>query len=250
MSERARVRGLGVLVSLTATLTLLTCSPQSYAATSAGTAYKRFAALARHGLSVPFAASYVLIYGDGHAPLRFKVWSAPEIPNKTQGDFVYQTALHRGSFRFVRTHGTDYECVQATGKAKWKCVGPYVPIFNDAQMQVEGYRLPMFVGEQIVSDGFAQPLRLFYRVVHGQRLWCLSLDDGAVWCLARRGQFVYSHDPPANGQSNQMEAVSLSLSYSRQIFVLPSRPERLKVDEVPPPVCDGSVYCPSPGPEP
>ena len=92
MSERTRVPRLGVLVTLTLTLTLLTCSPQSYAATSAGTAYKRFAALARHGLSVPFAASYVLSYGDGDAPLRFKVWSEPEIPNKTQGDFVYQTA--------------------------------------------------------------------------------------------------------------------------------------------------------------
>ena len=242
------MRRLGVLVTLT--LTLLTCSSQSYAVTSTGAAYKRFAALARHGLSVPFAASYVLSYGNGAAPLRFKVWSEPEIPNKTQGDFIYQTALRRGTFRFVRTHGTDYECVQATVKAKWKCVGPYVPIFNDQVMQVESYRLPMFVGEQIVSDGFAQPLRLFYRVVHGQRLWCLSLDDGAVWCLARSGQFVYSHDPPANGQSNQMEAVALSLSYSRQIFVLPSGPQPLKVDEAPPPICDGSVYCPSPGPEP
>ena len=108
MSERTRVPRLGVLV----TLTLLTCSPQSYAATSAGTAYKRLAALARHGLSVPFAASYVLSYGDGDAPLRFNVWSEPEIPNKTQGDFVYQTRLHRGTFRFVRTHGADYECVK------------------------------------------------------------------------------------------------------------------------------------------
>ncbi len=246
MSERTRVRRLGVFV----TLTLLACSPQSYAATSTGTAYRRFASLARHGLSVPFAASYVLSYGDGAAPLRFKVWSEPEIPNKPQGDFVYQTALGRGTFRFVRTDGIDYECVQATLKARWRCVGPYVPIFNGQIMQVESYRLPMWVGEQIVSDGLAPPLRLFYRVVDGQRLWCLSLDDGGVWCLARSGQFVYSQDPPANSYSNQMEAVSLSLSYSRRIFALPSRPERLKVDEAPPPICDGSVYCPSPGPEP
>ena len=249
MCERTAVPRLGVLVTLTLALALLACSPQSYAATSTVTAYKRFAALARHGLSVPFAASYVLSYGNGAAPLRFKVWSEPEIPNKTQGDFVYQTALRRGTFRFLRTDGINYECVQATLKAKWKCVGPYVPIFNAAQMQVEGYRLPMFVGEQIVSDGFAQPLRLFYRVVHGQRLWCLSLDDGAVWCLARSGQFVYSQDPPANGQSNQMEAVSLSLKYSRQVFDLPARPQPLK-EGGPPAICDGSVYCPSPGPEP
>jgi len=81
-------------------------------------------------------------------------------------------------------------------------------------------------------------------------LWCLKLDDGGDWCLSHSGQFVYSQDPPANGQSNQMEAVSLSLSYSRQIFVLPSRPEQLKVDEASPPICDGSPWCPSPGPEP
>ena len=70
-----------------------------------------------------------------------------------------------------------------------------------------------------------------------------------VWCLARSGQFVYSQDPPANGQSNQMEAVSLSLKYSRQIFDLPARPQPLK-EGGPPAICDGSVYCPSPGPEP
>ena len=157
MSERTRVPRLGVLVTLTLTLTLLTCSPQSYAATSAGTAYKRFAALARHGLSVPFAASYVLSYGNGAAPLRFKVWSEPEIPNKTQGDFIYQTALRRGTFRFVRTHGTDYECVQATVKAKWKCVGPYVPIFNDQVMQVESYRFRCSSGNR--SSATASPSR-------------------------------------------------------------------------------------------
>ena len=105
-------------------------------------------------------------------------------------------------------------------------------------MQVESYRLPVYVGEQIVSDYFSPPLRLFHRVVHGQRLWCLSLDDGAIWCLVRSGQFVYSQDPP--GQNNQTEAVSLSLSYSRRIFVLPTKPEPLK-EGGPPAICDGSL---------
>ena len=81
---------------------LATVQPQ-VPVTPTGTAYEAFAALARHGLRVPFAASYVLTYGDGTKPLRFKVWSEPEIPNRTQGDFVYQTQLHRGIFRFVRT---------------------------------------------------------------------------------------------------------------------------------------------------
>jgi hypothetical protein len=250
MSKRTTVRKLGLLVTLTVTLTILASSAPSSVAASPSPAYKSFAALARHGLSVPFTASYVLSYGDGTAPLRFQVWVEPEIPNKTQGDFVYQTQLHRGTFRFVRTHGTDYECVQATTTSKWKCVGPYLPTFIGAQMQVEGYRLPMWVGEQIVSDDFAPPLRLSYRIVRGQRLWCLSLDDGGIWCLARSGQFVYSKDPPANGPSNRMEAESLLLSYSRQIFVLPAKPLRLKVPDAPPIICDGSSWCPSPGPEP
>ena len=116
-------------------------------------------------------------------------------------------------------------------------------------MQVESYRLPMWVGEQIVSDGFAKPLKLLHRVVRGQRLMCLRLDDGGVWCLARSGQFVYSQDPPVDGFGNQMEAVSLSLSYSEQIFDLPAKPQSLK-EGGPPIICDGSPWCPSPGPEP
>jgi hypothetical protein len=241
------VRKLAAVAMVAVTLTVLNSSAPSSANASIGTAYKAFAALARHGLSVPFAASYVLSYGDGTGPLRFKVWSEPEIPNKTQGDFIYQTQLRSGTFRFVRTHGTDYECVQATVKAKWRCVGPYMPDSIGQIMQVESYRLPMWVGEQIVSDDFSPPLRLFYRVVRGQRLWCLSLDDGGVWCLARSGQFVYSRDPP--GYSNQMEVVSLSLSYSRRIFVLPAKPQPLR-EGGPPIICDGSPWCPSPGPEP
>jgi hypothetical protein len=244
------VRKLAAVATVAMTLTLLTRSPITAAATFTGTGYKDFATLARHGLTVPFTALYTVAPHSGFVPPWFEVWSEPTPPNLDAGDFVYQAPLGHGRFRFVRTHGTDFECVQATVKAKWSCVGPYVPDSIGQVMQVYSYRLPMWVGEQIVADGFGPKPKLLYRDVHGRRLWCSSFDDGAIWCLAPTGQFAYSAEPTGGGVGvRRIEAVALSLTYSKQILVLPAKARQLKKDG-PPVICDGSPICPSPGPEP
>ena len=86
---------------------------------TANASMKAFYTLARKGLEEPFQASYRLTYPKGSAKshFHFQVWSEPEVPNKTQGDFVYQSAFGHGTFRYIRKHGVDYACVQRTAKS-------------------------------------------------------------------------------------------------------------------------------------
>jgi len=143
----------------------------------------------------PLAASYVLSYGDGDAPLRFNVWSEPEIPNKTQGDFVYQTRLHRGTFRFVaRTVPTTSACKRRSRPSG----GASVPTCPTPTTNHAGRVLPT----PDVRRGTDRQRRLrpsrsdsSTGFVARTTIVVPDLDDGAVWCLARSGQFVYSPRP-------------------------------------------------------
>jgi len=88
-------------------------------------------------------------------------------------------------------------------------------------MQVEGYRLPMWVAENLTT-GLPGPLVLFHRTALGRRLWCLNIQAESSLCLTKTGQLAL--DAKWFVGSSQLELVSLALTESKSAFLLPARP--------------------------
>jgi hypothetical protein len=107
-------------------------------------------------------------------------------------------------------------------------------------MQVEGYRMPMWVMENLTTNLFGT-LALFHRTVFGRHVWCLQ-DEGFL-CLTKTGQLALAYQWWVG--SHQLELVSQVLTASRSAFVLPAKPKPW-TGPVLPNLC-GKVQCPSMG---
>jgi hypothetical protein len=208
----------------------------------------RFVALAHKGLREPFEATYRFVppLDILTGPPRFTVWSEPAVGSEPEGNFVFEAPFGRGTFRFIQTGDGDYECLQAASRSAWRCVGPFRPQTIGQIMQVEGYRLPMFVTGNL-STNMLGPLVLSHRTVLGRRLWCLNVlnvqAEGVVLCLTSTGQLAF--DAEWFVGSSQLELVSLALTESRSAFLLPAKPKPW-TGPLLPNLC-GEVQCPSLG---
>jgi hypothetical protein len=111
-------------------------------------------------------------------------------------------------------------------------------------MQVEGYRLPMWVTENL-STNIIGPLVLFYRTVLGRRLWCLNIQFEGFLCLTKTGQLGFA-DKLFIG-SRQLELVSLVLTESKSAFLPPAKPKPWSGQVLPNVYLCGTVWCGSPG---
>jgi hypothetical protein len=156
----------------------------------------RFVALARHGLSTPFEASYRFVYrrsDTSRVVHSFRLWSEPPSASEREGDFVYESRVGSRTFRFVQNGRGDFECSRSTVAPAWRCTGPFEPESNGQVFTVEGFRLPLFVADSIV-EGYAPPFHFFHRVVLGRQVWCLEVGPQPVGitCLARSGQVAYA----------------------------------------------------------
>jgi hypothetical protein len=112
-------------------------------------------------------------------------------------------------------------------------------------MLVEGYRLPMVVVEDL-SAGLVGPLALSHRSVLGRRLWCLNvlnISFAGVLCLTKPGQLAF--DDKLFIGPRELELVSLALTESKSVFLLPAKPKPWR-GELLPNLC-GKVQCPSLG---
>ena len=199
----------------------------------------QFSALVRHGLRVPFEASYRFVpQTDGPD---FRIWSEPAVGKEHEGNFVYEATFRRGTFRFIQNRKGDYECLRLSPKSAWKCVGPFGPKSIGQIMTIEGYRLPLFIAGQI-DDGLAAPLVFFHKTVLGRRLWCLNVRSEGYLCLNKTGQLALVSSLFVSGQ---LEAVSLTLNPSTAAFVPPAKPTPWTKDVLPN-LC-GAVQCPSNG---
>jgi photosystem II stability/assembly factor-like uncharacterized protein len=209
----------------------------------------RFVALAHRGLREPFEAAYRFVpplgRWGGHV-YDFRVWSEPAVGSFPEGNFVYESPFGRGTFRFIQTgRGGDYECLEMAPRTAWKCVGPFGPQTVGQIMLVEGYRLPMVVAEDL-SAGLVGPLGLSHRAVLGRRLWCLNVANNTfagVLCLTKTGQLAF--DDKLFIGPRELELVSLELTGSKSVFLLPARPKPW-MGELLPNLC-GKVQCPSLG---
>jgi hypothetical protein len=210
----------------------------------------RFVALAHQGLREPFEATYRFVPPldilPGEIP-SFAVWSEPAVCSDPEGNFVYETPFGRGTFRFIQTgRGGDYECLETAPRRAWKCVGPFGPQSIGQIMQVEGYRMPMWVMENL-STNILGPLVLSHRTVLGRRLWCLNIlniqAEGVVLCLTKTGQLAF--DAEWFVGSSRLELVSLALTESKSVFPLPAKPKPWTGPLLP--NLWGKVQCPSMG---
>jgi len=157
----------------------------------------RFVTLAHRGLREPFEASYRFVPPLDILPGQissFAVWSEPAVGSDPEGNFVFETPFGRGTFRFIQTGNGDYECLGTEPRRAWKCVGPFGPQSIGQIMLVEGYRMPMWVMENL-STNILGPLVLSHRTVLGRRLWCLNVlniqAEGVVLCLTKTGQLAF-----------------------------------------------------------
>jgi hypothetical protein len=205
----------------------------------------RFIALAHKGLREPFEAAYrfnpPLDSPTGPIP-SFRVWSEPAVGSDPEGNFVYESQFGRGTFRFIQTGNGDYECLRTAPRRAWKCVGPFRPQSIGQSMQVEGYRLPMWVAQNL-GTGVLGPLVLSHRTVLGRRLWCLNIlniQAEGVLCLTKTGQLAF--DAKWFIGPRQLELVSLVLTESKSAFLLPAKPKPW-TGPVLPNLC-GKVQCP------
>ena len=207
----------------------------------------RFVALAHKGLREPFEATYRFVppLATGAGQLRdFRVWSEPPVGSDPEGNFVYEAPFGRGTFRFIQNGDGDYECLETAPRRAWKCVGPFGPQSIGQVMQVEGYRLPMWVTENL-STNIIGPLVLFYRTVLGRRLWCLNIQFEGFLCLTKTGQLGFA-DKLFIG-SRQLELVSLVLTESKSAFLPPAKPKPWSGQVLPNVYLCGTVWCGSPG---
>jgi len=208
----------------------------------------RFVALAHQGLREPFEASYRFVPPllAGAAQLRnFRVWSEPPVGSDPEGNFVYEAPFGRGTFLFIRNGNGDYECLRTAFRRAWKCVGPFGPQSIGQSMQVEGYRMPMWVMENL-SANILGPLVSSHRTVLGRRLWCLNIlniQAEGVLCLTKTGQLALVEKWFVGRR--QLELVSLVLTESKSAFLLPARPKPW-TGPVLPNLC-GKFQCPSMG---
>jgi photosystem II stability/assembly factor-like uncharacterized protein len=209
----------------------------------------RFVALAHKGLREPFQATYRFVpplgrWGGGHV-YDFRVWSEPAVGSFPEGNFVYESPFGRGTFRFIQTgRGDDYECLEMAPRRTWRCVGPFGPQTVGQIMLVEGYRMPMWVMENLTTSVVGPVLS--HRTVLRRRLWCLSIVNvqaEGVLCLTKTGQLAF--DAKRFVGSSQLELVSLVLTASKSAFLLPAKPKPW-TGAVLPNLC-GKLQCPSPG---
>ena len=239
------VRKLAAVATVVMTLTLVACtssttpSPKSSASwtgsfvaalvTSTKTVSRadlsRFVAPAHKGLREPLEAAYRFDppLDSPTGQLRsFRVWHEPVVGSGPEGNFVHETPFGQGTFRFIKNgRGKYYECLRAAPRRPWRCVGPFGPQSIGQGMQVEGYRLPMWVAENLTT-GLPGPLVLFHRTALGRRLWCLNIQAESSLCLTKTGQLAL--DAKWFVGSSQLELVSLALTESKSAFLLPARP--------------------------
>ena len=204
----------------------------------------RFVALAHKGLREPFEATYrfnpPLDSPTGPIP-SFTVWSEPAVGSDPDGNFVYEAPFGSATFRFIKDgRGKYYECLRAASRKPWRCVGPFGSLSVGESMWVEGYRMPMFVTENLSTNLTG---RLSHRTILGRRLWCLNVQPNGVLCLTKTGQLAF--DAKWFVGSSQLELVSLVLTESKSAFLLPAKPEPWR-QAVLPNLC-GKLQCPSPG---
>ena len=187
-------------------------------------------ALAHQGLREPFEASYRFVLRYWPAQLSFVTFGSglkPPVGSDPEGNFVYEAPFGRGTFLFIRNGngGLRSACERPFGRSRaWKCVGPFGPQSIGQSMQVEGYRMPMWVMENL-SANILGPLVSSHRTVLGRRLWCLNIlniQAEGVLCLTKTGQLALVEEvvrllPP-------VELVSLVLTESKSAFLLPARP--------------------------
>ena len=137
----------------------------------------RFVALAHKGLREPFEATYRFVppldSPTGQIP-SFVVWSEPVVGSDPEGNFVYEAPFGSATFRFIKDgRGKYYECLRAASRKPWRCVGPFGSLSVGESMWVEGYRMPMFVTENLSTNLTG---RLSHRTILGRRLWCLNVQ--------------------------------------------------------------------------
>ncbi len=204
----------------------------------------RFVALAHKGLREPFEATYRFVppLDSPTAPIpSFAVWSEPMVGSDPEGNFVYEAPFGSATFRFIKDgRGKYYECLRAASRKPWRCVGPFGSLSVGESMWVEGYRMPMFVTENLSTNLTG---RLSHRTILGRRLWCLNVQPNGVLCLTKTGQLAF--DAKWFVGSSQLELVSLALTESKSAFLLPAKPTRWR-QAVLPNLC-GKLQCPSPG---
>jgi len=152
----------------------------------------RFAALAHKGLREPLEAAYRFDppLDSPTGQLRsFRVWHEPVVGSGPEGNFVHETPFGQGTFRFIKNgRGKYYECLRAAPRRPWRCVGPFGPQSIGQGMQVEGYRLPMWVAENLTT-GLPGPLVLFQRTALGRRLWCLNIQAESSLCARKQASW-------------------------------------------------------------
>ena len=204
----------------------------------------RFVALAHQGLREPFEAAYRFVppldSPTGPIP-SFTVWSEPVVGSDPEGNFVYEAPFGSATFRFIKDgRGKYYECLRVASRKPWRCVGPFGSLSVGESMWVEGYRMPMFVTENLSTNLTG---RLSHRTILGRRLWCLNVQPNGVLCLTKTGQLAF--DAKWFVGSSQLELVSLALTESKSAFLLPAKPTRWR-QAVLPNLC-GKLQCPSPG---
>ena len=204
----------------------------------------RFVALAHQGLREPFEAAYRFVppldSPTGPIP-SFTVWSEPVVGSDPEGNFVYEAPFGSATFRFIKDgRGKYYECLRVASRKPWRCVGPFGSLSVGESMWVEGYRMPMFVTENLSTNLTG---RLSHRTILGRRLWCLNVQPNGVLCLTKTGQLAF--DAKWFVGSSQLELVSLALTESKSAFLLPAKPTPWR-QAVLPNLC-GKLQCPSPG---
>jgi len=179
----------------------------------------RFVALAHKGLREPFEATYRFVppldSSTGPIP-SFAVWSEPMVGSDSEGNFVYEAPFGSATFRFIKDgRGKYYECLRAASRKPWRCVGPFASLSVGESMWVEGYRMPMFVTENLSTNLTG---RLSHRTILGRRLWCLNVQPEGFLCLTKTGQLAF--DAKWFVGSSQLELASLALAESRSAFLL------------------------------
>ena len=241
------VRKFAVVVTVAMTLMLAACTSSTVLATTTTASVPktvsraelaRFVALAHAGLREPFEASFRHVPPEDRPD--FSLWYEPNGTDPENASFVYDAAFGHGAFRFIKNKSGDYECLRASLKSGWKCVGPFGPQSIGQFQQVDGYRLPVFAAENITSS--IGPLALFHKTVLGRHLWCLSIQAEGYLCLTKTGQLALLNHMFVLGQ---LEAVSLALNPPASAFVPPARPTPWKKGFLPN-LC-GKVQCPSNG---
>jgi hypothetical protein len=204
----------------------------------------RFIALAHKGLREPFEAAYRFVppldSPTGQIP-SFTVWSEPAVGSDPDGNFVYEAPFGSATFRFIKDgRGKYYECLRAASRKPWRCVGPFGSLSVGESMWAEGYRMPMWVVQNLSAN---LTDRLSHRTIVWRRLWCLNVQPEGVLCLTKTGQLAF--DAKWFVGSSQLELASLALTESRSAFLLPARPKPWR-QAVLPNLC-GKLQCPSPG---